>query len=143
MLLFGGGIQSNTLAEIPNNIKNMLDKNYKKIATGQGNNRSIQFRKGDTYTINTNCNFTIKRVFVTLAFAMNNNEEDFQNSLYTNYIALDNLKTGDESYKTISFAGRYLVLKVRINGNKINLYMKDCYTIDWILCKVLDWVAIG
>lgn len=121
----------------------MLDKNYKKIATGQGNNRSIQFRKGDTYTINTNCNFTIKRVFVTLVFAPDNHEEDFQSTRRTVFIALDNLKTGDESYKTLIFDGRYLELKVRINGNKINLYMKDCYTINWILCRVLDWVAIG
>ena len=74
----GGGITSKSLSEIPNNIKNMISKNYKKIAIVDKNVLLTSNESWKEFSIDLNLNFKPSRVICRLE---NNNRYDTRSSI--------------------------------------------------------------
>lgn len=84
VIVRGGGIQSNTLAEIPNNIKNMLDKNYKKVAILNSKYDLDKNYKPGTNFFKIPLNLSFQPTFLMICLKQGNTELLTINSL-TNY----------------------------------------------------------
>ena len=74
----GGGITSKSLSEIPNNIKNMISKNYKKIAIVDKNVLLTSNESWKEFSIDLNLNFKPSRVICRLE---NNNRYGIRSSI--------------------------------------------------------------
>ena len=83
----GGGSTSKSLAEVPNNIKSMISKNYKKVAIGNINGFSdlyVEPNTGRIYNVTLNLSFKPRIVFLNFGWMGSNS---------TLYTKVDNTNT--------------------------------------------------
>ena len=101
-LSFGGGVRSEDLLSIPQNIRNMVDENYKKIAILDNINENFSFdREGKTIEKTINCDFEIKNAIIFL-------QGDYQPQMSGLY-----MKDFEEYYKDVNL-GNYCNFTAKI-----------------------------
>lgn len=137
VIVRGGGVQSTSVAEVPENITKMLGQ-YKKIAIGNANKKFTQVTSEQT--INLNLTFKPSRVF--FKFTVRDEVTWNENSGWIEYGQSDLFNYFDSTsyYARTKFTWRELnqtYFKVRV---AVTLYG------DMISgnssCKITDWIAI-
>lgn len=118
-----GGTNSNTLAEVPDNIKNMITTQYKKFAYINMNNKPCQI--GEFITFNLNIDFEPTSIFLWFSHG--------ESLVYSNYFktngylhSTDNLVIGSLDYYGSGEVIMYLDNQVDDNF----MYISDIIAIE-------------
>lgn len=134
-ILSGGGEQSKTLNEMPNNIQNMIKNNYKKVAMGEFN-KIQSFKMYSEFTLSVPVSFKMSRCIVRAIISGNENK-NFDNSFM-----MDTKTIGSKNkvFGGISFAwnGEFELG----TDNKIHIVVNDVWDNSNPNIKLLDWIAI-
>ena len=113
----GGGSTSKSLAEVPNNIKSMISKNYKKVAIVDKNVPLTSNESWKEFSIDLNLNFKPSRVICRLE---NNNHYDTRSSIDS---TMD--YSADYAGNGIGSNADYYAYITQVSQNGFKLFVKN------------------